>query len=36
MDIAGGFDQTDSFGFIRVNSLRLKAHRAITARAARG
>ena len=29
MDIAGGFDQADSFGFIRVNSLRLKAHRAI-------
>jgi argininosuccinate synthase len=29
MDIEGGFDQTDSNGFIRVNSIRLKAHRAI-------
>ena len=29
MDIAGGFDQTDSQGFIRINSLRLKAHRLI-------
>jgi argininosuccinate synthase len=27
MDVAGGFDQTDSQGFIRINSLRLKAHR---------
>ena len=29
MDIEGGFDQTDSRGFIRVNAIRLKAHRAI-------
>lgn len=29
MDIAGGFDQHDSEGFIRVNALRLKAHRVI-------
>ena len=26
MDIAGGFDQTDSAGFIKINSLRLRAH----------
>ena len=32
MDVAGGFDQTDSKGFIRINSLRLKAHRLITKR----
>lgn len=29
MDIAGGFDQTDSAGFININALRLKAHRLI-------
>ena len=29
MDVAGGFDQTDSRGFIRINALRLKAHRLI-------
>ncbi len=29
MDIAGGFDQTDSAGFIRINSLRLQAHSLI-------
>jgi argininosuccinate synthase len=29
MDIAGGFDQTDSKGFIAINALRLKAHRMI-------
>lgn len=29
MDIEGGFDQTDSTGFIRINALRLKAHRVI-------
>ncbi|MCB9464401.1 MAG: argininosuccinate synthase [Candidatus Eisenbacteria bacterium] len=33
MDIAGGFDQSDSAGFIRVNALRLKAHRVIVRRA---
>ncbi|MDB9786966.1 argininosuccinate synthase, partial [Bacteriovoracaceae bacterium] len=29
MDIEGGFDQTDSEGFIKINAIRLKAHRAI-------
>ena len=29
MDVAGGFDQADSWGFIRINSLRLMAHRLI-------
>jgi argininosuccinate synthase len=29
MDIEGGFDQTDSKGFIKINGLRLKAHKAI-------
>jgi argininosuccinate synthase len=29
MDVAGGFDQTDSVGFIRINALRLMAHRLI-------
>lgn len=29
MDVAGGFDQTDSVGFININALRLKAHRLI-------
>lgn len=29
MHIAGGFDQTDSKGFIRINSIRLMAHHAI-------
>lgn len=29
MDIEGGFDQADSMGFIKVNGLRLKAHKAI-------
>jgi len=33
MDIAGGFDQADSAGFIRVNALRLKAHRVIVRQA---
>ena len=32
MDIEGGFDQADSFGFIKVNAIRLRAHRAIVAR----
>jgi argininosuccinate synthase len=32
MDVAGGFDQTDSKGFIRINALRLVAHRLITRR----
>ena len=29
MDIEGGFDQQDAFGFIRINAVRLKAHAAI-------
>ena len=29
MDIEGGFDQRDSRGFININAIRLKAHRAI-------
>jgi len=29
MDIEGGFDQRDSAGFIAINGLRLKAHKAI-------
>ncbi len=29
MHIAGGFDQTDSIGFIKINAIRLMAHRAI-------
>lgn len=29
MDIEGGFDQTDSRGFIEINAIRLKAHHAI-------
>ncbi len=29
MNVAGGFDQTDSFGFIRINALRLMAHQVI-------
>jgi len=32
MDIEGGFDQKDSEGFIRINSIRLKAHAAIMKR----
>ncbi len=30
MDIAGGFNQTDSAGFIKINAIRLMAHSAIT------
>ncbi|MFP3950117.1 MAG: argininosuccinate synthase [Candidatus Micrarchaeia archaeon] len=29
MDIEGGFDQKDSAGFIKINGLRLKAHKAL-------
>ncbi len=32
MDIEGGFDQTDSLGFIKINAIRLMAHRAIMKR----
>ncbi len=33
MDVAGGYDQQDARGFIRVNALRLTAHRLITTHA---
>jgi len=29
MDVAGGYDQSDAQGFIRINSLRLRAHKLI-------
>ncbi len=29
MDIAGGYDQTDARGFIKINAIRLMAHKAI-------
>ena len=29
MDVEGGYDQTDARGFIRINSLRLRAHKVI-------
>ena len=32
MDIEGGFDQTDSAGFIKINAIRLMAHNAIMKR----
>ena len=32
MDIEGGFDQQDSYGFIVINAIRLKAHNAIMAK----
>ena len=32
MDIEGGFDQTDSLGFIKINALRLMAHHAIVSK----
>ena len=35
MDVEGGFDQTDSAGFIKVNAIRLMAHRAIVRRKGR-
>ncbi len=33
MDIEGGFNQTDSIGFIKINAIRLMAHHAIVTRA---
>ncbi len=36
MDIEGGFDQKDSNGFIKINAVRLMAHRAIVGRTSRG
>lgn len=32
MDIEGGFDQTDSKGFIKINAIRLMAHHAIVSK----
>ena len=32
MDVEGGYDQTDARGFIRINSLRLQAHKLILRR----
>ena len=29
MDVEGGYDQTHAEGFIRINALRLKAHKVI-------
>jgi argininosuccinate synthase len=29
MDIEGGFDQTDSEGFIKINAIRLQAHQLV-------
>ena len=33
MDVAGGYDQEDARGFIRINALRLRAHKLIVGRA---
>ena len=33
MDVAGGYDQEDARGFIRINALRLKAHMLILRKA---
>jgi argininosuccinate synthase len=35
MDVEGGFDQTDSAGFIKINAIRLAAHSAILRRKGR-
>ncbi len=36
MDVEGGYDQKDARGFIRINALRLKAHKLIVKKAAAG
>ncbi len=36
MDVAGGYDQEDAKGFIRINALRLRAHKLILGRADAG
>jgi len=36
MNIEGGFDQTDSEGFIKINAIRLMAHNAIMKRMGKG
>jgi argininosuccinate synthase len=33
MDVAGGYDQEDARGFIRINALRLRAHKLILGKA---
>jgi hypothetical protein len=33
MDVAGGYDQEDARGFIRITALRLKAHKHILRKA---
>jgi hypothetical protein len=33
MDVEGGYDQTDARGFIRLNAVRLKAHKLIVGHA---
>jgi argininosuccinate synthase len=33
MDVAGGYDQEDARGFIRLNALRLRAHKLILRKA---
>jgi argininosuccinate synthase len=36
MDVAGGYDQTDARGFIRINAIRLTAHKLILGHAEEG
>jgi argininosuccinate synthase len=36
MDVAGGYDQTDARGFIRINAIRLTAHKLILKHAGDG
>ena len=36
MDMAGGYDQEDAQGFIRINSLRLRAHKLILRKTGEG
>ena len=36
MDVAGGYDQEDARGFIRINALRLRAHKLILRKAGEG
>jgi argininosuccinate synthase len=36
MDVAGGYDQEDARGFIRINALRLKAHKLILRKTRKG
>jgi len=36
MDVAGGFNATDSKGFININAIRLKAHNIVTKKRKKG